>query len=454
MATQSIATRRREVAPSADLAILRTPAEEAILDRYPPFKASQAYWGGSFIARLRDEAFAVLKANGLPNRRVEEWKYTDLRALMRELAEPFESHTHEVVEAAEKLRPSLAIPDATRILFVNGQDFCSSKADGFEWQLLKQGDELAASVAEAISRKRDYAGNAAVALNTAFMSDCTVLRVPAGVKLARPLHLEFREISEKPYATFPRVLLVVEEGASATLIETHDGPDGVAYQTNSLIEIEVADGARVEHVRINANGDKALALSTLGVRLGREAQFASLSLTTGAAVSRHQVFATFAGTGAKASIRGANLLRGKQHADSTLVIDHAKGDGESREIFKSVLDGESRGVFQGKIIVQPGAQKTDGKMAAHALLLSEDAEADAKPELEIFADDVVCGHGATAGALDEDLLFYLKARGIPPKEAEALLIQAFVGEAIEPVENETLREALLGAAEKWLRERT
>ena len=132
-------------------------------------------------------------------------------------------------------------------------------------------------------------------------------------------------------------------------------------------------------------------------------------------------------------IRGATLLKGRQHVDNTLVVDHAVGHCESRELFKAVLDGESRSVFQGKIIVQPHAQKTDAKMATHALLLSEDAEADAKPELEIFADDVVCGHGATAGALDDDLLFYLKARGIPQKEAEALMVEAFVGEAVEAI---------------------
>jgi len=152
-------------------------------------------------------------------------------------------------------------------------------------------------------------------------------------------------------------------------------------------------------------------------------------------------------------IRGATLLKGRQHADNTLVVDHAVGHCESRELFKSVLDGESRSVFQGKIIVEPHAQKTDAKMATHALLLSEDAEADAKPELEIFADDVVCGHGATAGALDDDLLFYLRARGIPLKEAEALMVEAFVGEAVEAVENESVREALMELARRWLKAR-
>jgi Fe-S cluster assembly protein SufD len=152
-------------------------------------------------------------------------------------------------------------------------------------------------------------------------------------------------------------------------------------------------------------------------------------------------------------VSGANLLNGRQHVDSTLVIDHAARGCESREVFKSVLDGESRGVFQGKIVVRPDAQKTDGRMMTQALLLSDNAEADNKPELEIFADDVQCGHGATAGRLDEDLLFYLMARGIPAKEAEALLIQAFVGEAVDGVEHEGLREVLTGRVEAWLKGR-
>ena len=154
-----------------------------------------------------------------------------------------------------------------------------------------------------------------------------------------------------------------------------------------------------------------------------------------------------------ASIRGATLLNGKQHADTTMVVDHAAVGCQSREVFKTVLDDQSRGIFQGKIIVQPGAQKTDAKMASHALMLSEEAETDNKPELEIYADDVQCGHGATAGDLDEDLLFYLRARGIPRAEAEALLIQAFVGDAIEGIEHAGLREALMEAVQAWLKAR-
>jgi Fe-S cluster assembly protein SufD len=170
-------------------------------------------------------------------------------------------------------------------------------------------------------------------------------------------------------------------------------------------------------------------------------------------VVRNQTFIRFDGEGTLASLRGTSLLKGKQHVDSTLLVDHKASGCQSREVFATVLDGESRGVFQGKIVVRPHAQQTDARMMTRALLLSDEAEADSKPELEIFADDVQCGHGATTGALDEELKFYLMARGIPEVEAESLLIQAFVGEAIEGIEHAGLRDALMGQVVTWLRKR-
>ena len=193
-----------------------------------------------------------------------------------------------------------------------------------------------------------------------------------------------------------------------------------------------------------------LALSTLAASVGREADFGTLNMVTGAVASRHQVFLTFAGENSTAQIDGVNLLNGRQHADSTLVVDHAVPHCTSREAFKTILDGDATGVFQGKIIVRPHAQKTDGAMKSDTLLLSDGATMNNKPELEIFADDVVCGHGATCGALNEDLLFYLKSRGLPSVEAEALLLQAFVGPPLETVEHEGVREALVELVETWL----
>jgi Fe-S cluster assembly protein SufD len=206
-------------------------------------------------------------------------------------------------------------------------------------------------------------------------------------------------------------------------------------------------------VKITADGAGALHVASLMAAIGARARFNEFLFTAGGAVVRNQLFVRFDGKDANAGIRGATLVRKRQHADATIVADHAVSGGTSREVFKAVVDDEARSVFQGQIIVRPDAQQTDARMATHALLLSDTAEADSKPELEIYADDVQCGHGATTGALDEDLLFYLKARGIPAKEAEALLIEAFLGEAVEGIEHAGLRDALMDQVASWLKAR-
>jgi Fe-S cluster assembly protein SufD len=213
----------------------------------------------------------------------------------------------------------------------------------------------------------------------------------------------------------------------------------------------LADEAQVDYFKITQA--HALHVASLLATVGAKARFNTFAFTRNSALVRNQSFIRFAGEHTEAGIRGVSLLKGREHVDTTLLIEHAKGHCQSREQFKTVLDDESHGVFQGKIIVQPHAQKTDAKMLTRALLLSEQAEADNKPELEIFADDVVCGHGATAGALDPGLKFYLMSRGISDAEAEALLIQAFIGETVEEIAHEGIREALMKSAVEWLRER-
>ncbi len=230
-------------------------------------------------------------------------------------------------------------------------------------------------------------------------------------------------------------------------------PPGSDYQVNAALELFVGDEAHVDHVKIIGEGADALHVSTLAAAIGARARFNSFTFTAGGAVVRNQLFLNFDGEDTVAAVGGASLLKGRQHADTTLVANHIARGCQSRELFKSVLDDEAHAVFQGRIVVRPGAQQTDGKMMTRALLLSDRAEADNKPELEIFADDVQCGHGATAGALDDELKFYLLARGIPPAEAEALLIQAFVGEAIEGIEHAGLREALIDQVAGWLEAR-
>jgi Fe-S cluster assembly protein SufD len=246
---------------------------------------------------------------------------------------------------------------------------------------------------------------------------------------------------------------MIEPDARAMVIESYEGPAGSDYQVNAALELFVGDNAHVDYVKLIGEGDDALHVSTLAAAIGARARFNAFTFTAGGAVVRNQLFLNFNGEDTVAGIGGATLLKGRQHADTTLVANHAARGCQSREMFKAALDDDAHGVFQGRIIVRPGAQKTDAKMMTQALLLSERAEADNKPELEIFADDVQCGHGATAGALDEESKFYLMARGIPAAEAEALLIQAFLGEAIEGIEHAGLRETLIEAVAAWLRGR-
>jgi Fe-S cluster assembly protein SufD len=441
---------------NAEVAIIKTAAETALAHEFAQARARLP--GDKAVAAQREAAFGVFAKEGLPHRRVEEWKYTDLRALMRD-AKPLAAPPDAAAKARAKYAGAiLGDVEARRLVFVDGA-FVAELSDlsGMESGLTFS--SLAKALADGDPALTAHLGklapiaDVAVALNTALMGDGAVIRIAAGSTIERPLHLLF-VASEKPAATFTRSLVVVEKGARAMLIESHEGPEGTDYQTNAAVELFVGDNAHVDHVKIIGEGADALHVSTLAAAIGAHARFNSFTFTSGGAVVRNQLFLNFDGEGTVAGIRGATLIKGRQHADTTLVANHIARDCQSREMFKSVLDGEAHGVFQGRIIVRPHAQKTDAKMMTRALLLSERAEADNKPELEIFADDVQCGHGATAGALDDELKFYLMARGIPAAEAEALLIQAFLGEAIEGIEHAGLREALMESATAWLKART
>jgi Fe-S cluster assembly protein SufD len=434
---------------------IKTAAETALAQEFA--KARGRLPGDKAVAAQRAAAFDVFAKQGLPHRRVEEWKYTDLRALMRD-AKPLAAPPDAKAKASAKSAGALlGDVETRRLVFVDGA-FVAELSDTANLEpglsISSLADALAGNDPELLTHlgKLAPAGDGAVALNTALMGDGAVIRVAAGATTGRPIHLLF-VASAKPAATFTRSLVVVEKGARAMLIESHEGPAGSDYQVNAAVEAFVGDDAHVDHVKIIAEGAQALHVSTLAAAVGAHARFNTFTFTAGGAVVRNQLFLKFDGEETVAGIRGATLLKGKQHADSTLVVNHNAPGCQSREMFKAVLDDEAHGVFQGQIIVRPGAQKTDARMMTQGLLLSERAEMDHKPELEIYADDVQCGHGATAGALDDELKFYLMARGIPAAEAEALLIQAFLGEAIEGIEHAGLREALMDSIVAWLKAR-
>jgi len=440
---------------NAELTTIKTAAESALATTFAEVRNRLP--GDKAVSAQRAAAFDVFAKQGLPHRRIEDWKYTDLRALMREakpLASPPDAATKARAKAAGAM---LGDVEARRLTFVDGA-FVPDLSDlrGLEGGLSigSLADALAEGDPAVLGHlgKIAPAGDVAVALNTALMGDGAVIRIADGATIERPLHLCF-VASEKPAATFVRSLVVAAPGTRAMLIESHEGPSRSDYQVNAALELFVGQRAHIDHVKIIGEGAEALHVSTLAAAIAAQARFNTFTFTTGGAVVRNQMFLNFDGEDTVAGIRGATLLGGRQHADTTLLVNHIARACQSREVFKSVLGGEAHGVFQGRIVVRRGAQKTDAKMMTQALLLSERAEADNKPELEIYADDVQCGHGATAGALDDELKFYLMARGIPAAEAEALLIQAFLGEAIEGIEHAGLREALMDSVAAWLKAR-
>jgi Fe-S cluster assembly protein SufD len=411
--------------------------------------------GAGKVAETRRLAFEAYERAGLPHRRIEDWKYTDLRVLMREVLPLAAAPDQAALTRAAAALKLHAIDGVRRLVLVDGvfAPKLSELGDlekGFGIRTLREVLEAGDPTLHAQLFSPDNS-NPMVALNSAMMTDGVVIDVADGAVLTQPLHVVHIASGATPSAMFTRSLLKLGKSASATLVESYIAAGGAkVYQAHDSLIVSIGDNARLDHVRLTEDSREAFNISSSVITLGAHAHFNTFGMTSGASVSRYQATIAFAGEGSKVETNGVNLLNGRQHADTTLFMDHAVPGCSSREIFRAVVDDRGHSVFQGRIIVQPKAQKTDAKMMTRALLLSDEAEADNKPELEIFADDVTCGHGATTGALDESLLFYLRARGLSEKEAQALLIQAFAGEAIESIVNDNLRELAVGAAERWL----
>ena len=414
--------------------------------------------GTGRVAEARRAAFDAYDRVGLPHRRIEDWKYTDLRVLMREvlpLAPAPDAAALTRAAAAVKLQ---AVKGARRLVLVDGVFAPKlSDLDGLENGVAVGTLHGVLESGEAGLQDQLFSldsANPMIALNSAMMTDGVVIQIADGVLLTQPLQIIHVATGTTPTAMFTRSLLRLGKDAGVTLVESYIAADGAkTYQVHDSLIVAIGDNSRLDHVRLIEDSREAVNIASAVVTLGAHAHFNTFGMASGAAVSRYQATIAFAGEHSRVETNGVNLLNGRQHADTTLFMDHAVPNCASREVFRAVADDRGHSVFQGRIIVRPQAQKTDAKMMTRALLLSDEAEADNKPELEIFADDVTCGHGATTGALDESLLFYLRARGLSEKEAQALLIQAFVGEAIESIVNDDLRELAIAAAQRWLEAR-
>jgi len=407
--------------------------------------------GIAWIDSLRARAAAGFAANGLPTTRNEAWKYTNLNALRPLLLADAVAPVQASVDRVNGLLPAT---DAWRAVFVDGR-YRADLSDlddlpaGLRIRALAEALVGGSDVLEAMLGGDEIADAAPMLqLNTAFMTDGAVIELDKGAEIERPLELIFASTGGSATHAV-RNIVIAGANSRLDLVETYIGLADGGDITSAVTQVQCHDGARLRRVKLQDDAPDAFHLGHLVADIGKDATFQNFELSKGARLSRSEAHAHLMARGADLRLDGAYLMRGKQHCDHTTTINHVAGDTNSQEVFKGVLDDAARAVFQGKIVVRPDAQRINGHQLNKTLLLSDKAEIDTKPELEIFADDVKCSHGATAGELDEDALFYLRSRGIPHDEARGMLIESFLGEAIEPIGNEVIRTAIGDRARSW-----
>jgi Fe-S cluster assembly protein SufD len=385
-----------------------------------------------WLSELRDKAATRFAALGLPTTHNEDWRFTNVA--------PIGKIAWALPPAGSGRLP--ALPHASvgkRLVFVNGR-FSRDLSD------LPNGvraASLAASLGDATVEQHlgayaDYQTQAFVAWNTASVSDGAFIEIPRGAVITEPIHIVYASEGMDQAATHPRNLILVGAGSQVSLIESYVGTG--RYLTNAVTEIVVGAGAVVDHYKLQMEGD-SFHIGGMQVQLGRDANFQSQSISLGGALTRNDITAVLA-EGTECTLNGFYLVSGTQHWDTHTAIDHAKPHGTSHELYKGILGGHSNAVFNGKILVRKDAQKTDAKQTNKNLVLSEDATVNTKPELQIFADDVRCTHGATIGQIDDESLFYLQARGIGREEARSMLIVAFARDVLDRIKIASLRDVV------------
>ncbi|HEY8185578.1 MAG TPA: Fe-S cluster assembly protein SufD [Pyrinomonadaceae bacterium] len=426
--------------------------ENAYQEAFRILRASRKDAAESWLQRVRENAMVRFDELGFPSVKDEEWKYTNVAPIAKANFTPLTTESAAAISDAKSFA-SFGIVEArdSQLVFVNGalrDDL--SRLTGLPEEVVAVdlsealADERYAEIARAhLTRHADYIANSFTALNTAFVGHGAFVYIPKGVKVEAPLHLLIiSDPSDPQKVTFPRVLLVAEENSSATLIESYVSAADATYFTNAVVEIALADGARLEHYKVQREGGGAFHVATTAADLGPNSSYDVTTITLGAQLSRHDIKVTMDHEGAECRVDGLYLVTDSQHTDTHSVIDHRKPHCTSHQLYKGILDGKARAVFNGKIFVRHDAQKTDAMQTNKNLLLSNEARVDTKPQLEILADDVKCAHGAAVGQIDEEELFYLETRGLHYDLARNLLTYGFAEEVIGRIKIDSIRAQL------------
>jgi Fe-S cluster assembly protein SufD len=409
----------------------------------------------AWLARTREKAFDRFLSLGFPTSRDEEWRFTSVAPLVERafvLGGPSEGSTR--VDGALFRLP---VTPRAELVFVNGRFVASlSRVSDLPPGVSVENLSTALAASEpapGLSRLAPFERQAFTALNTAFLADGAYIRLQAHTVLTAPIHVLFVSTDgdgPRPPMSHPRVVACLGEGSQASIVESYAGPKDIRYFTNTVTDISLGDNAILEHYKLQYESEQAYHIGTMHVTAGRAATFTSHAVSLGGALVRNEVTAVLEGIGAECTLNGLYLADGARHVDNHTTIDHAQPHCNSREVYKGILADRARGVFNGKIIVRPDAQKTDAKQTNRALLLSEDAQINTKPQLEIFANDVRCTHGAAVGQLDDEAIFYLRSRGFGEAEARRLLIHAFVAEVLHRMPSEPMRASVENVLERQL----
>lgn len=397
----------------------------------------------SYLDQLREDALDRIESLRLPTIRDEEWRFTDISSLR---SMPFPRASAAPLPGLDKQAGTFLDETACRLVFVDGQYMSglSSLADDGSITVCSLSELIGtrASIAERyFGQLADFQENVFVALNTALMHDGVCIVIPAGVSVKVPVHILY-VTSRKDVAVYPRCLLIAEPGANVTVVEEYVTLYEGASLTNAVTEMYIRDSACVNHIRVQRESSQAFHIANGSVLVAQSAHYDSVSLALGARISRFDQKIILAGGNAECEVDGLALIAGRQLADTHTFIDHANSHCRSRQLHKCIVDESAHGVFSGKIMVRPHAQQTDARQLNRNLLLSDKARMDTKPQLEIFADDVKCAHGATVGQLDNESLFYLRSRGLTEVAARNLLTYAFGGEVINRVIVPSLKQRL------------
>lgn len=432
------------------------PTNISYLDRFAAVRGNLPGGGLPWLDGLRERAVERFAADGYPGRKVESWRYTSLDALRGDRFAPANGGGGDI-DRRQLAALISGLEDASRLVFVDGR----YREDLSEIGVLPAGVTLmslgcaldtAPDLLEAhLGAPGGEESHAFWALNTAFMADGALLHLRDGAACERPIHLVHLATGRGEAEVIqPRHLIVAEAGSAARVLESYAGPDGAGYWTNAAVQVVAERGANLRHDKIQLEGRAAHHIAARRIALAADSDYAGFTLALGGLLGRDEIGAAIEGEGAACRLDGVYLGRGRQQLDTITRIDHALPGGASTQTYKGVLDDDSHAVFQGLIIVAKDAQKTDAHMLNKTLLMSDSARIDTKPELEILANDVMCSHGATAGDLDHDAMFYLRARGIDEERARGLLVAAFVAETIDGVETAPVRERMRALVDNWL----